>query len=163
MSSSYYDHIRDIDMQDDNNCGGTFAEAFGCVELGVLCSILFEKARQKTPIKIRQSNIHQPETPSFLIFKSDFCQIFEQTSTIFLFFFWNFETSCFKIRVGANESFNLRYLTPWLEPWVSSYDPKHAIGSCLNPASIEISLAEIKSEPGEGQGLRIFRLGQFSL
>mgnify|MGYP006873596184 FL=1 len=46
---------------------------------------------------------------------------------------------------------------------MSSYDLKHAIGSCLNPASIEISLAEIKSEPGEGQGLRIFRLGQFSL
>ena len=32
MPSSYYDHIRDIDMQDDNNCGGTFAEAFDCVE-----------------------------------------------------------------------------------------------------------------------------------
>ena len=45
---------------------------------------------------------------------------------------------------------------------MSSYDPKHAIGSCLNPASIEISLAEIKSEPGEGQGLRIFPRGQFS-
>ena len=39
---------------------------------------------------------------------------------------------------------------------MSSYDPKHANGSCLNPGSIEISLAEIKSDPGEVKDFKFF-------
>ena len=145
----------------------TFADdPFECCCETILATNVFCRKRypsQKAPIKWMQNNIHLPETPSFQTFKLAFCQNFAQTSTNFLIFILKHGPMWALFRIGANESFRLRYLTSWLEPWVSSYDPKHAIGSCLNPASIEISLAEIKSEPGEGQGLRIFRLGQFSL